>query len=164
MVCDIVPGEGGESFGGAKSSDTEQFAEVCVGLSIFGPEHDRGAIDGIDFAPDEEGQFGVFCGGVCSDDSGESISIRDCESGVLEFFGGCKKFVGVRSPFEEGEIRLTMEFDVTYAGIFHTLLVYCIPSIAKVQTCCFLNEELPRSESSRVGVWDAEGWTVGFLA
>jgi hypothetical protein len=109
---DVVPGEFREAFGGAQTGDAQEPAQIAVALAIHRPDDQWGAIDRVQFAADDESQALVLGGGMGPDDACQGVAVADRKPCVAKEFGLLDKFVGVRGPFEEGEVGFAVEFDV----------------------------------------------------
>jgi hypothetical protein len=47
-------------------------------------------------------------------DTRERVAICDCNAGILEFMGTFDKFMGMRRPFQKGEVRFAMQLYVIH--------------------------------------------------
>jgi hypothetical protein len=112
VLGDVVPRQFASALRCSESAQTQQSTKITVPLPIHRPDNQGRSIDGIEFASDNEGEFCIFCGGMCPNNSSKRIAIGYGQTVVSKFLRSIHQLMSMGRPFEERKIRLAMKFHI----------------------------------------------------
>ena len=113
MLGDIGEGEPAFSLGGLTAASGQEPAEPAITITVHRPEQDGAGIDQRDLGPDQQFETGLLGGDVSADRARQAVPIGDRHSGIAKPGRLGDELVGMRRPFQEGEVRLAMKLDIT---------------------------------------------------
>ena len=112
VVGDVVEREPALSLRRGPATDREQTGQPAIRGPVGRPDEQRRSVGRRDFGADERFQARRLGRGVDADDAGQRVAIGDGEGGQVQLDGPSDKLVGVRGPFEEGEVRPAAQLGV----------------------------------------------------
>ena len=90
----------------------DQPRQPAVGGPIGGPKHHRRGVVGRDFGADDQFQPRLLGRPMRPNHAGQAVAIGHRQGAISQLGRPANQFVGMRGPFEEGEVRFGVEFGV----------------------------------------------------
>ena len=105
------------ALGRAALAQTEQFAEISIGLAVLWPDQNVGSsIHEHQPAAGGEPDAGLLCRHMAAHNAGQRIAVGDGNAGEAQFLCPVHQFLGMRGTAQKGEIAGHAEFRIARYG------------------------------------------------
>jgi hypothetical protein len=116
VVSDIVDRQFAFSLGGSTAAQGDQTAQPPIRRAVGSQQNGGRRVDGCDLGANEQLETAVFGRRVCSNDTSQTVAIRNGKRRISQFGGLRNQLIRMRCAFEERKIRFAVQFGIAQTG------------------------------------------------